>query len=210
MFRFENNVPEVYVTESRDFQLLTRLYDLPFQQVRQATKSMELITDTKHCNESLLPLLGTKLGFFEELNVSSDIYRSVLSAFPLINQYKGTQKAIELVICLFQKIVNTNITYTLSDNRATIKFDTYCSSTDLLETLLDYVRPCGYIITWIVAASNVNQDNGVIYQSDSYSVGNVYDSNHISNITRHTSTTKPSAVGKTFVNSSDRSGAQHD
>ena len=31
MFRVENNVPDVYVQESRDFQLFCKLYDLAFQ-----------------------------------------------------------------------------------------------------------------------------------------------------------------------------------
>ena len=153
MFRVEHNVPEVYINESRDFQLISRLYDLVFQQVRQSTDSMELITSTKECNDSLLPLLSTKVGFFSNNELPEDIYRKVLSAFPIINRYKGSLEALKLVIYLFEQIVNTDISYELKSDSAEIIFKTYCSYTDLLLDLLDYVRPCGYIINWHVEMS---------------------------------------------------------
>lgn len=148
MFRVEQNVPDVYINESRDFQLISRLYDLAFQDVRQSTDSLDHITATMQCRENLLPLLATKLGFFEELNLPEDIYRKVLSAFPTIIKYKGSKYAILLIVNLFERISNTNIIVHMYEDNAIIVFQTYSSSSELLMSLIEYIRPAGYIIEW--------------------------------------------------------------
>lgn len=48
--RLQNNVPEVYVKESRDFQLLCRLYDCILNGVKFDIDSMLNITDSKSCS----------------------------------------------------------------------------------------------------------------------------------------------------------------
>ena len=50
MFRLQNNVPEVYVDKSRDFQLFCRLYDSCFGGVKFSIDSMSRLT-----NASILP-----------------------------------------------------------------------------------------------------------------------------------------------------------
>ena len=81
MFLVENNVPDVYVQESRDFQLFSRLYDLVFQSSRFSIDSIPYASDTMHCNDALLPLIATKVGFFTDVNLTNYSHRKVLSAF---------------------------------------------------------------------------------------------------------------------------------
>ena len=106
MFRVENNVPDIYVNESRDFQLIARLYDLAIQSSRFSIDSLVYASDTMKCNEQLLPLLATKLGIFDNLKLTDLQYRQILSAFPYIIRYKGSPTAIQLVLRLFGRMYN--------------------------------------------------------------------------------------------------------
>lgn len=148
IFLVENNVPDVYINESRDFQIVSRLYDLVFQTTRFSIDSMDYISDTQLCNSTLLELLESKVGFFTSKKVTDKTLRKVLSAFPYIIRYKGSKKSIELVLNLFKKITHANIKLLETDDKSTITvvFYDYVSDIELLKELLDYVRPAGSII----------------------------------------------------------------
>jgi hypothetical protein len=113
---------------------------------------MEQISNTKYCMDNLLPLLATKVGFFKTLDLSDDMYRKVLSAFPYIIRYKGSQKGIQLIVNLFERLTNTFVEldrdYETGD--WVILFDNYGPHAELLQTLLEYVRPAGMFITYKV------------------------------------------------------------
>ena len=151
MFRVENNVPEVYVRESRDFQLFSRLYDLVFQSSRFSIDSLESVSDTMRCNDTLLPLIAKKVGFFTDLKLTSNADRQILSAFPYIINYKGSLKGIELVANVLERIMNTKVTVDTDEedhSRVTILFDKYTPNVSLLYALLDYIRPTGLVIEY--------------------------------------------------------------
>lgn len=160
MFRVENNVPDVYVNESRDFQLFSRLYDLVFQASRFSIDSIENVSDTMRCNDILLPLIATKVGFFTNLNLTSNADRKILSAFPYIIRYKGSLEGIQLVANLFQRIVNTSVSLYLDESdkdHITIVFENYTSDISLLNSLLEYIRPTGLLIDYAIR-SNIELD----------------------------------------------------
>ena len=60
IFRLQSNVPEIYINESRDFQLLCRLYDCVLGGVKLDIDTLENIIDTRSCNSILLQLLELK------------------------------------------------------------------------------------------------------------------------------------------------------
>ena len=196
MFRVENNVPEVYPAESRDFQLFSRLYDLVFQASRCSIDSMSQISSTSNCNERLLPLLGTKVGFFSNQIISDKTYRHVLSAFPYIIKYKGSRRGIEYIINVFEKIANTSISIVSStDADLTIQFDRYNTDLELLEELIEYVRPTGFMINYITTSS-------VSYESDfkhSDKVGVVKDEFYKSHIMKSSTSNYENTVGHTQI-----------
>lgn len=153
MFRVENNVPEVYVRESRDFQLFSRLYDLVVQSTRFSIDSLESVSDTMRCNDTLLPLIAKKVGFFTDLKLTSNADRQILSAFPYIINYKGSLKGIKLAANVFEKVMNTKVTVNTDEednSRVTIVFDKYTPDVNLLYSLLEYIRPTGLIIDYMV------------------------------------------------------------
>lgn len=182
MFRVEQNVPDVYVQESRDFQLLARLYDLAFQSSRFSIDSMQDISDTMRCNATLLPLLSTKLGFPAQLDVDERAYRHVLSAFPRIIRYKGSLTGVALIANLFERITNTGVEIIKNKDSLAIIFDSYTpQDVSLFLTLLQYVRPTGFIIDYY-ARTSVDSSGSYLLDTSSVTVRPVVDSSTISKV----------------------------
>lgn len=153
-FRLINNVPDVYVSESRDFQLLLRLYDSIFGGLKYDIDTMQYITDTKNIRNVLLPLLATKLGFFSDLELDDRSLRLILEALPYFLQYKGALEGVKEVINLYLKIMNETgsvlISYSseavgnLLDHTILFGSDIEFTNLALLDTLLDLVLPVGF------------------------------------------------------------------
>ena len=203
MFRVENNVPEVYVQESRDFQLLARLYDLVFQSSRFSIDSMQRTADTMHCNASLLPLLGTKVGLFEDLKLSDATYRKVLAAFPYIIKYKGSQKAIKLIINLFEQLINTKIELLQDPEdhyKITLRFVEFPPNIELLYALLDYIRPTGLIIDHIVSSTVVEGTKTDVVIDTTYALDELATSSNV--YKESANLTKEGFVGFVSIDSS--------
>ena len=184
MFRVENNVPEVYINESRDFQLIARLYDLVFQTSRQSIDSLENVSSTLNCNNNLLPLLSTKLGFFNDLDLVDKQYRKTLAAFPQIIKYKGSMNGIKLIVSLFERLTNTEVgivglghkeeKINQTPDSIEIQFNTYSPNTSLLQALLEYVRPTGLFIDYAVIG-NIPSNEDVYTQQDNVTVKTLSD-----------------------------------
>ena len=108
MLRLENNTPSIYCQKSRDFQLFCRLYDIAFNSTKFSIDSLQRASSTKECDAVLLELLKTKLGLFTHKESSDDELRQVLQAFPTIVRYKGSERAINLILALYSRITNTS------------------------------------------------------------------------------------------------------
>lgn len=153
-FRLQNNVPDVYVSESRDFQLLLRLYDSLFGGLKYDIDSMQYITDTRHLRNVMLPLLSTKLGFFSNLTLDDRSLRLILEALPYFLKYKGALEGIKEVVNLYLKIMNQNAAVLISYSAEgvgnildhTIQFgsDVEFTNLALFDTLLSLVLPVGF------------------------------------------------------------------
>ena len=161
MFLVENNVPDVYVNESRDFQLISRLFDLVFQSTRFSIDSMKYISDTKYCNNTLLPLLDSKVGFHTNLNLSDRTHRKILDAFPYIIRHKGSFIGVELVLNLFRRITGVLVTAELTDNpnEVLIIFEDNFYDFNILCELLEYIRPVGLLFIYkkrVTIPSNID------------------------------------------------------
>ena len=84
--------PQVYSEESRDFQLLCRIGDFAFNEVKYETDSITNIINTDKIKDNILPLLQTKVGFFSNTtSLTSDELRLVLKIFPYIIKLKSLE-----------------------------------------------------------------------------------------------------------------------
>lgn len=154
VFRLQHNVPEVYVNESRDFQLLCRAYDCINDAVKFDIDTIADVTDTNICNSRLLPLLQTKLGFFSDEQLDNDALRYVLKAFPFMIRNKGSKKGIEQAIYTFLKIhsIDTDVLVSITNaddiDPYSIKIGINSSfkDTTILQEMLKYIIPTGYVV----------------------------------------------------------------
>lgn len=155
MFRIENNVPETYVQQSRDFQLFCRLYDLCFAPVKQQIDSIQLLTDTKQCSHQTLELLKTKLGLFTKTSVGDKELRYLLMAFPSLIRYKGSKLGVQHLLTLYTHmypgVTMPEIVYP-NDYTLRLIFTEAPKNDRLLLELLELILPTGYIVTYFVGS----------------------------------------------------------
>lgn len=155
----QNNVPETYVNQSRDYQLLCRLYDVVMNGVKYNIDALGNITDNAHIQSNLLSLLQTKVGFFES-EVTDDKLRYLLDAFPYIMKNKGSLKGIEQVLNVYLKMnhINTPVqVFVNTQNCAiivTIKSNVVLD-TKIIEDVMNYVIPTGYSVEYHFVADMV-------------------------------------------------------
>lgn len=158
MLRLQNNVPDIYVNQSRDFQLLCRLYDCINNGVKYDIDTISKVIDTDFCNSKLLSLLQTKIGFLPDTSFNNDIMRIVLKAFPHIIKDKGSLIGIKEAVYTFFKAYKINtiakiqiINKTVEESEIVDKYSVEIGiragqmfDTTLLEELLKYILPTGY------------------------------------------------------------------
>ena len=159
LFRTQNNVPEIYVNESRDFQLLCRLKDVVINSTKYVIDSIRHTSNTLEMNSTLLPLLKSKVGFFEYEELTEDQLRYLLAGFPDLVKYKGSRRAIEKAIHLWFRVNRmggklVNIVINNDDHTITLFIDSISKDTRLLDEIFKYILPSGYIIKYLFAVSS--------------------------------------------------------
>ena len=188
MIRLQNSVPQEYPSQSRDFQLLCRLYDTIFNGIQFDISTITSILDTTQCRDSILPLLQTKLGLFINKEVDNYSLRYFLDVFPLLVRNKGTAKAIQQTIVTFLKVNNivSPITiyyttqsisldnqYVVPDHTILIGINSSLQDSSLLDEVFKYILPAGigYYLYYYTDIKVINQiiteDNAILlYVSD--------------------------------------------
>lgn len=167
IFRLQEHVPDVYARKSRDFQLLCNIFDCMNGGVKFDIDSIRDITDTDLCNERVINLLQTKLGFFTNKNMNTTTQRLILKAFPYLVKHKGSRKGIRQAIQVFlktqgvsgnisvhtinkQKIVDAKSGLNKLENVYVIELgiQTKLLDTTILDEILKYIIPAGYIVKY--------------------------------------------------------------
>ena len=96
MIKLQNLTPEVYYKESRDFQLLGRLFDLVLNAVKTDTDLLYNLPLSTNSDEKLLELLALTLGFKPKHQYNAKNLKAVCSVFSEILRNKGSIKAIKI------------------------------------------------------------------------------------------------------------------
>ena len=151
MFRLQDNAPEVYVNNSRDFQLFCRLYDSLQNGVKYNIDTISKTSSTQECPVTMLPLLKTKLGLFGAIDASDYELTMTLRAFPSLIRHKGTISAVTDIVTLFHRMshdIDSPPMIELNDGNIHIIFQSAVSNEDLLVSLLELVAPAGCEITY--------------------------------------------------------------
>lgn len=106
MFRFQDNLPEVYINESRDFQVLARLSDVLFSGIKYDIDTMVRILDATLIKDRMLDLLCTRVGFFSSVEIDAQVLKYIIASFPYILKNKGTEKGIKAAVNAILKAEN--------------------------------------------------------------------------------------------------------
>ena len=158
IFRTQNNVPAVYCDESRDFQIFCRLYDAVFNSIKFNIDSIENLTDTSLCQDNVLELLATKLGFFTKETIEPYYYRFILHGFVRAVKNKGSITSIRYAVNLFLKmhhiVTDVSVWYTeegtminhtkINDHTIIIGIEAALKNTYILDEIFKYILPVGY------------------------------------------------------------------
>lgn len=204
MFRLQNNTPSNYVDESRDFQLLCRLYDIVNNGVRYDIKSMVNLLDANICLDSTLDLLATRKGFFTNNTFDTKLYRALLDGFPYIQKYKGSKIGVEMVVSLILRLdgllTNAKVEWDKNNSRVDITTDSDISNKTALDTLLKYILPIGVHYSLNIVKNLDSTNTSQINSKDSIKIRKYLSSATNSNVADITNIDYNSYKTKTVTN----------
>ena len=170
-FQTKNNIPEVYINESRDFQLISSALDSIYNYLLSNKSKMDYLDDLELVDAKLLDLIKDYLGFFTDQYYPENLLRSILINFPYMiknkGSYNGVKIAIEALQNAFTSISYINIIRTgeSKDNTSLTGFDnsTFEISTDgviinqnYIDEVLAYVLPIGALVDRIYIVQAIN------------------------------------------------------
>lgn len=164
MIFLTNDVPPVYIEESRDFQYFLRAYDVIMNMVKQDIDTLQYLANTEECQSRIMPLLKTKLGFFTNYPINNEMLRTILESFPIMVRNKGSLKAIQQAVYTFLKALNIKaeilIKFTgneketvkggieIDDHTILIAINSAVQNFYILEEIFKYILPAGYQYTF--------------------------------------------------------------
>ena len=164
LFKLEENVPDIYVEMSRDFQLLCRVYDILVNSniITQSKIRQQLNID--QIDDKLLKLLAGRLGFSSDNYIPTEVMRSILLQFPFMIKNKGTKVGIEQAIkSVIKQTSKVNSVYVSDITIATGKINVTVESDDIsavdtsyLSDVLKYVVPVGCTVNVIISQTSAN------------------------------------------------------
>lgn len=170
LLRLQEHTPSVYTNDSRDFQLMLRVYDCVNNGVKYYIDSIIDSLNTDLCNSGLLDLLKTKVGFFSSAEFTDREARYILKSFPYIVKYKGSKAGIEQAVRVFMTAegisASSNVFIDTEKHEIEIFIDSPLVGTKMLEEILKYIIPTGYIVS--ITFGNPNETSPSYFQEDSF------------------------------------------
>ena len=174
LFKLEENVPDVYVEMSRDFQLLCRVYNILVNSNIITQSKIRQQLNIEQIDDKLLKLLAGRLGFSSDNYIPTKVMRSILLQFPFMIKNKGTKVGIEQAIRSVIKqtsrvnsVYVSDITIATGEIKVTVKSDD-AGAVDMsyLSNVLKYVVPIGYTVTIAIEETENNPqrdiDNNIV------------------------------------------------
>jgi hypothetical protein len=95
MIKFNDQIPSVYPSASRDFQYFAWLIDIVLNSVKHNIDDLYDLPNNK-ADHKLTELLAMTLGFKVKRNYDQNQLRAIVVALPRILKYKGTKTAIDM------------------------------------------------------------------------------------------------------------------
>lgn len=146
MIKLQDLTPEIYYTQSRDFQFIGRLYDVVLNYVKTNATNLYNLPVGQNMDEQLLNLLALTLGFKPNKHYNSKQLLAICSALPTILKHKGSIEALVLAAnaLLTAEGIKQPLDYTIkSTGEITLYVAQELTDLSLLMDLFDYLLPAG-------------------------------------------------------------------
>lgn len=164
-----NSVPSVYIHKSRDFQVLSHLFDAVFNQSKNGADMVDRMFPNEDFDERLQNLSATTVGFVRKHEYNTKDLNAILSSFAYLLRIKGTKTAIEDAINILlrsQGISDEKIVDVDYDNyRVNIYASSRLTDTILLRDLFAYILPVGFTYRFFPYSSSgdITSKSSIIY-----------------------------------------------
>lgn len=150
MITLRELTPDIYYNESRDFQLLGRLFDVVLNETKTNVDLLYNLPFSEDSPEETLELWALTLGLQNMQNYDAQQLRAICGVFPQMLKAKGSLKAIELACkALFYAEGSTSafsVEQTETDGVITgikIFVPSELKGITILQGVLDYIIPAG-------------------------------------------------------------------
>ena len=178
MINVIKQTPEEYSKQSRDYQVLGRLYSALFNVSKMYIDNMNIWN--QNIDNKLSMLRAKTLNFDPQHDWDLDDLDVVTSCFKYLMRYKGTKNALKYIINILMKIrhVNDEIdenTVSIEDNMITIRLEDDLVSLGVMDDIIKYLLPAGYMYR-IIEYKSYDLSDLIVTEaevSDSYTLGRV-------------------------------------
>ena len=148
MIEVQRQLPRVYYNESRDFQLLGRIFEILLNYLKTNADIIEHLNSPETIDERLVSLLATTVGFESRHAYDTDSLRIICGCFHDIIRYKGTMTGIERAVSALlnaQGIKDEPSVEAFYDTKnIEIFIPAYAKDVIILKDLFEYILPVGW------------------------------------------------------------------
>lgn len=197
MIRTYRNVPEYYYNESRDFQLIGRIFEAVFNHSKTATDNIANTSLSKDSESTLIDLVTKTIGFESKHKYDMADLMALSNSFKSILKIKGTKKSIEDCVRVllkaqnidekFEVLVDTSYTIvggkTVHNRLITIYMPIEVKDIALLEDMLDYVLPAGFNYAIVIASTGGQLVGAEAISKDIVSSSTLYSAEEVGVVT---------------------------
>ena len=173
MIRLQDLTPAVYYEQSRDFQLIGRLYDLVLNYSKTNAANLYNLPIGKNMDEQLLNLLALTLGFKPVKNYNSKQLRAICSVLPTVLKHKGSIQALVLATnaLLAAEGVKQPLDYTMHPKQGiTLYVAQELDDLNLFTDLLDYLLPAGLSCNIVKESQALNTVSTILEVTDTVTI----------------------------------------
>lgn len=162
--------PSIYSKESRDYQLIGRLYNAVFNYAKMSIDGMNNFPLSKDSDKRFLDLVAKTIGFESKHSYNTENLYALCSSFKKIVSHKGTKKAIEELLSVLLNSQNINKLFKVDvyTNNNTGKFKPYSiviyvptelNDIIMLEDMMSYILPAGFV--YEIYVGDIAETDGV-------------------------------------------------
>lgn len=163
--------PSYLSEESRDYQLLSRLFDSVFNSSKMMIDSLREGPLLQFSTSKSLDLLARTLGFESKHEYNINNLRALCGSFKYIMEYKGTIKAIKDTVGMLLKAQNITESFRVREEPGhviKIYIPVLVQDVVLLDDIMNYILPAGYVYEMYVGPSQESELQSDITSVDTF------------------------------------------